>query len=99
MQKTVTLLVSFLPATEAVIVAVPAAFAVTLPLLDTEATEDLLEDQETLLFVPVIDKTLVLPVSSVIDVLLIRIVAACAIAELVMNNRINRATKLSRKRY
>jgi len=52
MRSTVTLAVSFFPLTFAVIVAVPAALAVTLPLLDTDATQLVLLDQFALLDVP-----------------------------------------------
>jgi uncharacterized membrane protein len=73
---TVILLVNFFPATDAVIVADPGAFAVTFPLEDTVATDLLLEDQVTLRFVPDTVKVLTEPVYNVADVLLIRIVAA-----------------------
>lgn len=49
---TVTLTESFFPATDAYMVAVPAALAVTLPLEDTVATETLLDDQLTFFWFP-----------------------------------------------
>jgi len=66
-------------------VALPAALAVTLPVLETVATFLLLLDQVTLLVVPDTDKLLVAPGTRVTDVLFSFTVAAFALS-LFMNN-------------
>jgi hypothetical protein len=62
---TVTLVVNFFPKTEAVIVAVPYAFAVTFPEEETVATALLLVDHLTVLEVPYTFSVLVEPTANV----------------------------------
>jgi hypothetical protein len=79
MGETVILQVNFLPDTEAVIVADPAALAVIVPLLDIVATDLLFDVHIILLFVPETVNFVVLPISSVADLLLSVIEDAYAI--------------------
>ena len=70
---TVMVLDNFMPLTEAYIVAVPGALAVTLPEDETVAIDLLLDDQVMVFLVPDTLKVLVDPTVSVADVLLILI--------------------------
>ncbi len=83
---TVTLQVYFFLFTVAVIIAVPAFFAVTLPVLLTAAMAFLLELQVTFCLVPVIFNVNDSPVSRVISFLLYLITAASATAILFTGN-------------
>lgn len=69
--NTVTLVVSFRIPIFTVITAVPFLTPVTVPYFDTLAIELLLEDQEGVLFEPIISNLSVLPAFKVIEVLLI----------------------------
>ena len=75
---TVTLQVYFLPPTFAVMVAVPAFFAVTTPFLLTTATFFLLEDQVAFLLLPSTCRLVVCPIFSVAFFLLMDVFALAA---------------------